>query len=930
MLGMEKALFGEGRRRRLRGRSRECALLDDLVSAIRRGDSRSLVLRGEAGIGKTALLDYLVESASGLTIVRAAGVQSEIELAFASLHQLCGPILDRADVLPTPQRQALEIVFGVSAGEGPDQFLVGLAMLSLFSEVAEERPLLCVVDDAQWLDQASALTLAFVARRLQAERVGLVLAERKAGSALEHLPELSVQGLANGDARALLSSALPFALDEQVRDRIIAETRGNPLALLELPRGLSVSELAGGFGMVGPHALSGRIEESFVRRYRALSDDAQVLVLLAAADALGDPLLLWRAAKEIGLNPEGLDEGEFQHLLTISERVTFRHPLVRSAVYGAASSEQRRAAHRALADATDLDADPDRRAWHMAAASAGPHEDVAVELERSAERAQSRGGLAAAAAFLQRAVVLTADPSKRAERALSASEASMQAGDFDAARSLRAVAQVGPLDELGWARAELLDARLAFALNRGSDAPPLLLRAAERLAGLDATLSRDTYLEAISAAQFAGRFADRGADVLAVAQAALSAPAPSGTTRATDTLLEGLALLIANGYDAGVPVVQRAVAGFARDDLPHEEAIRWMWLACRTAVDVWDFDAWELLAERMVTVARDSGALGALPLGLTLRIGALLHAGEIRPLSAQLEELDAIVHATGTHLAPYGPLLLLASQGREEQATSLIDASISEVSNRREGQGLAVANCARAILLNGLGRYGEALEAARSAGAYRGDLAFRNWSMPELVEAAVRTNDTGAAADALEKLTETTRACRTDWALGVEARCRALISEGERAEELYREAIDRLEAGRVRLLLGRAHLLYGEWLRRENRRVDAREQLRIAHEQLSAMGMLAFAERARVELLATGARVRKRTVETRDDLTAQERQIARLARDGLSNPEIGARLFLSPRTVEWHLRNVFIKLGVSSRKELRGALSGSEGELTPA
>src|SRR5215203_3567347 len=417
----------------LRGRASECALLDELVSAIRRGESRSLVLRGEAGIGKTALLEYLVASASDLTVVRAMGVESDMELAFAGLHQLCGPLLDRLESLPVPQRQAIEIVFGLSAGGAPDRFLVGLAVLSLFSEVAEQRPLLCVVDDAQWLDQSSALTLAFVARRLLAEPVGLVFAAREPGEELQHVPELEVRGVHNGDARALLRSAVRFKLDEEIRDRIIAETHGNPLALLELPRGLTTRQLAGGFGLLGVQALTGRIEESFVRRLEPLADDARRLLLVAAAEPVGDPLLLWRAAERLGIEPEAADAAEAAELLAIDERVTFRHPLARSAVYRSATAQERRAVHRALAEATDQDADADRRAWHLAAAAAGPDEQVAVELERSAVRAQARGGLAAAAAVLQRAVALTQDPAKRVERALVAAQANLQAGAFDAA-----------------------------------------------------------------------------------------------------------------------------------------------------------------------------------------------------------------------------------------------------------------------------------------------------------------------------------------------------------------------------------------------------------------------------------------------------------------------------------------------------------------
>jgi DNA-binding CsgD family transcriptional regulator len=714
-----------------------------------------------------------------------------------------------------------------------------------------------------------------------------------------------------------------------VRDRIIAETRGNPLALLELPRRLTATQLAGGFGVVGDQSLSGRIEETFARRLDTLSDDARRLLLVAAADPVGDPLLLWRAAGRLDIGEVSTDEVNAEGLLNIGDRVTFRHPLVRSAVYASAAPQDRRAVHLALAQETDAEADPDRRAWHLATAAAGPDEEVAVELERSAGRARARGGLAAAAAFLERAVALTGDPARRADRALAAAGASLQAGAFDVAGELLAIADDEQLDEPQRARAELLRARVAFAINRGSDAHMLLLRAARRLEPLNVELARDTYLEAIGAAQFAARLAPSGEDVVAVANAALSAPEVA-VPRPSDLLLDGLATLLIHGYESGAPAVKRALSAFTVSDPTARQPMRWISHACRTAVDMWDLDAWQLLSEQMVIRARELGAPSALATALTLRLVAHLHAGQLGALSALLDEVDALIQATGVPSSPYGPLLLLASRGQEREATALIETTIRGSSARGEGQGLAVAYCSEAVLLNGLGRYSEALEAAKNGSAYLPDLSFRNWSLVELVEAGVRSGEPEAAAEALERLGQTTRPCGTDWALGTEARCRALLSAGDDADGLYQEAITRLERSRVRPALARAHLLYGEWLRREGRRIDARAQLRTAHDMLEAMGFEAFAERARKELLATGERARKRTVETRDDLTPQERQIAQLARDGLSNPEIGARLFLSPRTVEWHLRKVFGKLGIRSRHDLAGVLASSESDLVPA
>jgi DNA-binding CsgD family transcriptional regulator len=916
-----------GRGTSLRGRGSECALLDGLVSAIREGDSRSLVIRGEPGIGKTALVEYVIESASDLTVVRAAGVESEMELAFAGLHQLCGPLLDRLERLPAPQRQALQIVFGLSAGEPPDRFLVGLAVLSLLSEVAEERPLLCVVDDAQWLDRASALTLAFVARRLLAEPVGLVFAAREPGEELDGLPELEVHGLRDSDARALLRSTVRFGLDGPVNERILAETRGNPLALLELPRGLTATQLAGGFGVVGVNALPGRIEESYVRRLGALSEDARRFLVVAAAEPVGDPLLLRRASERLGIAVDAVDAAT-DGLLLIDERVTFRHPLVRSAVYGSAGVEDRRAAHLALAEATDRNVDPDRRAWHLAAATAGPDEDVALELEHSAGRAQARGGLAAAAAFLQRAVALTGDPMRRADRALVAAEASLGAGTFDVARGLLAAAEVAPLDELQRARLDLLRAEAAYSESRGSDAPALLLRAAKTLEPLDPRLARETYLDAWSSALFAGRFAS-AASMREVSREARAARRPAGRPRPSDLLLDGFALAFTDGRASAAAVLEQAATRFAGSDVSANEVLRWGWLATAAAVMVWDYETCLAVATRGVQLAREAGALAVLAVSVNVMGQAVTLGGEFGRAGALVAEADSVTDATGTRVAPYGALVLAGLQGRAAEASELIDTTLAECTAGGQGTAVQYAHWARSVLLNGLGRYQEAMVAAQEATDDTPELFVSVWAAIEQLEAATRSDQPELARAAHERIAAGTAVASTDWALGIRARSSALLSNGEDADRLYREAIERLGRTRLRPELARAHLLYGEWLRRENRRVDARVQLRAAHEQLTSIGMEAFAERARRELLATGEKVRKRTAETRDELTDQERQIARLARDGLSNPEIGARLFLSPRTVEWHLRKVFAKLGIHSRRELSDVLPNAEREPAP-
>jgi DNA-binding CsgD family transcriptional regulator len=907
--------------RPLRGRRSECDALSRLLEEVRAGHSGVLVVRGEAGIGKTALLDYAADAAFDLTVVRAVGVESEMELTFAALHQLCGSMLDRLERLPGPQHDALATAFGLTVGPAPDRFLVGLAVLSLLSEVADERPLVCLVDDAHWLDQTSAQALAFAARRLQVEPVLLVFATRtrESGTDLTGLPELVVEGLRDADARELLSSVLRWPLDERVRERILAETRGNPLALLELPRGRSPAELSGGFGLPDVLPLSGRIEGSFRQQLAALPAQTRRLIQLAAAEPVGDQALLWRAAKRLGIPAQAAAAAADAGLLHFGTRVRFRHPLVRSAAYRSASLQDRQDAHRALAEVTDPQTDPDRRAWHRAQATPGPDNDVAAELERSADRARSRGGLAAAAAFLERAATLTPDLARQAERALAAAHAKVQAGAFDAAQELLGIAEAAPLDQLQRARVDLLRAQLAFASQRGNDAAPLLLKAAGRLERIDVEFARTTYLDAMNAAMFAGRLARPDGGVLAVAQAARAAPPTPHPPRAPDLLLDGLAAHYEEGYSAGLPLLQRALTAFGRD-MSADEELRWLWLACLAALHLWDDARWDTLSNRHVEVARHAGALSELPLALSSRIYMLFFAGELASAAALIQEAQATTEATGSNLAPYGALGLAALYGHEDDTAVLIETTRQEMSLRGEGVGITATEWANAVLYNGLGRYDEALAAAEQGSQYLNNMGLATWCLVELIEAAVRTGAPAAATEAFQRLSEMTTASGTDWALGVEARSQAMLREGEVAERLYQEAIQRLARTRVRAELARAHLVYGEWLRRENRRVDAREQLRTAYEIFTVMGAQGFAERARRELLATGETVRKRTVETVGELTAQEAQIARLARDGLSNPQISTQLFISPRTVEWHLRKVFTKLGISSRRQLRAVL----------
>jgi DNA-binding CsgD family transcriptional regulator len=913
---------------RLRGRQGECAALDGLLERARNGQSGVLLLHGEPGVGKTALLRYAIESASDLHVLRAVGVEAERELPFAALHQLSAPLLDRRDRLPAPQRDALETTFGLSVGAVPDRFFVGLAVLGLLAEVAGDRPVLCVVDDAQWLDRASAQALAFVARRLSAEPVVMLFATRALSDEFGRLPELVVEGLRDVDARALLASAIPGRFDERVAELLVAEARGNPLALLELPRGLTAAQLAGGFGLPAALSVQGRIEESFRQRLARLPARTRRLLLVAAAEPTGDPALMWRTAERLGITGRALEPAESAGLLDVGARVRFHHPLVRSAVYAAAEAAERRQAHRALAGATDAQADPDRRAWHLAEAATDPDEDVAAELERAAGRAQARGGLAAAAAFLERAAALTPEPSRRARRALAAAQGNYEAGALDEAIALLGIAD-GASDDAQRARGQLLRAQIAFASRRGSDAPPALLEAARDLEAVDPTLARAAYLEAVFAALFAGRLLP-GAGVVAVSEAALAGPRAPEPPRPSDLLLEGLAVRFTEGHAAGAPILKKALQSFREDSVLPPPQARWLLLAAWVAADLWDEATWRRLSARELDRVREAGALTAV--GLVLAAVSYVHAlsGDLDAAESLLDEARVATDATGIASYPQAALWVAALRGREADLEELTHPTTRDAVARGEGVGLAIAEHARATLNNGLGRYEAALAAAAQAVERPDEIGSRTWATAELVEAAVRCRERELAERALDQLAQTTRAGGTEFALAIEARSRALLSDGDAAETLYREAIERLTRTRMRLDLARAHLLYGEWLRRDRRRQDAREQLRIAFEMFSAMGIDGFAARARRELEAGGEHVRRPSVAIREDLTAQEAQIARLARDGLSNAGIAERLFISQHTVAYHLRKVFTKLDITSRNQLGGVLPDAAGAGQPA
>lgn len=901
------------------GRSTECEAVDQLLARARSGHSGALVMRGEAGIGKTALLDYARDTAvtSRFRVETADGAESETQFAFAGLHQLCAPLMDRAGALPDPQQAALGVAFGQQAGAAPDPFLVGLATLHLLAEAAEETPLLCLVDDAQWLDQASAQVLAFVARRVGAERFALVFAVRDSdeGDALPFsgLPELRLDRLGEADAQALLTTTVRAPLDEVVRARIVAEARGNPLALLELPRGTQDTPLAGGFGLPHGTDVPRRVEDSFRHRSASLPDETQLLLLVAAAEPTGEADLLWRAAEQLGIAREAATPAEAAKLVEIDSRVRFRHPLVRSAVYQAANAPDRRRAHGALAEATDPHVDPDRRAWHRGQGVLGTDEGAAAALEHSADRARARGGLAAAGAFLQRATELTPDRAHRARRALDAAHAKQEAGATEVALKMLTVAAEGPLDALPLARLDLLRAEIAYHQSRDSEAPRMLLDAAKTLTPLDATLARETYLRALDAALVTGT---PGCGVLEAAMAARAAPAPRGAPRPPDLLLDGLVTTFTHGYEAGVPELRRALLAFTHHEprvgpAGHGDDHRWLWLVSRTAMAVFDDELAHTLADRHVRLAREAGALATLPTALLVQSVMLVLSGEFTRADEQ------ILIAASTTAAPvlHAQLILAAWRGRSDETGEIHATMVREAARRGHDNEVSLAQYGLAVLHNSLGDYPAAYEAA--ARAFESDeLNHSNLAHPELIEAAWRIGEPERAAAAIEQLTSRARVTGTPWALGMAARSQALTGTGSSAEEQYREAIGQFQQCRMGGYLARTHLVYGEWLRREGRRRDARDQLRTAHKLLSDMGAEAFAELAARELRATGEHPRKRTAQPTDALTAHELHVARLVATGATSREVGAQLFLSPRTIEAHLRNIFRKLGITSRRQL--------------
>jgi DNA-binding CsgD family transcriptional regulator len=914
----------------LLGRDEERQALSEVMQRARDGQGGAVVVRGEAGIGKSALVSDLAATADDFRVHRVAGVESEMELPYAGLQQLCDPILDHLLELPDPYRNALDTVLGRSSGSAPDRFLVGMAVLELVGAAAARTPVAWFVDDAQWLDRSSAQTVGFVCRRLGAERAAIVIAARgiEHDADLDGLPELRLGGLGDEDAGALFDSVVTGPTDPAVRDRIISETRGNPLALLELPRAWTTAELVEGLSQSDDMTLSGRLERSFAKRLAALPPDTQTLLTLAAAEPKGDPALLWSAAERLGLDWSSAAPAEQEGLIEFGRHVYFRHPLVRAAAYRGAPIRKRLDAHRALAEVTDPVQDPDRRAWHRASSTVAHDESIACELEQAAARAESRGSLLAAAAFLERAALLTADGARRANRTLGAAKAKRDAGALESALRLLTAVETEPPSELRGALTEQLRGRIAFDQRRGADAAVLLLSAARRLEPFDARLARDAHLEALAAAVWATD-PDRRDQLRDAGSAARNAPVIQHSLRATDLFLDALALRVTAGYGPAAPALTRALAAIHDLNLEADNVERMVWLAGNriggvVALEAWDFDAAFTLAQQQVSVARGSGALVQLQFVLNFEANNVVLTGDLDRASDLIEEERRLSIMTGVAPLGYSGLFVEAFRGDPTRALPMIAATIATATAKGLGRTIGYAHCANAILCNALGRHAEALRSAQRVVA--GDmLAFQTFAAPELAEAASRSGDLDALAEINDWMQERAAATPTEWAMGIAALVGALAADDADADRLHEEAIAHLAKTPLRVALARAQLLYGEWLRRQGRKGDARVQLELAHDALEAMGVEAFAERARRELSATTGRRRRRFIDAPStQLTSQELQIAQLVQRGLSNREIGDRIFLSPRTVEWHLRNVFGKVGVSARRELRDKDLGAE------
>jgi DNA-binding CsgD family transcriptional regulator len=895
-------------------RQTERAAIDGVLDAVRGGFSDALVLRGGPGVGKSTLLQYAVVAAPDLRVSSIGGVESEISMEFGGLHQLLVPCLAQLDELPPPQRSALRVAFGQEAGPPPERFLVGLATLTLLSRAAEAQPLLCIVDDAHWLDPESAQVLGFVARRLHADRIGLIAAvgEPASQQVLEQLPTITVDGLPDAEARELLSSVAGGALNAQAVDRILTDTRNNPLALVELGTQYTADQLSGRAGLPEPLPLGQRLQEHFLRQVRGLQPDAQAFALLAAADPGGERGQLWRAAAQAGIDPDLASAGaaEAGVLEFPGNSVRFRYPLLRSAVYHGASAADRRHAHHALSEVGSSEL----RVWHLAAAAIVPDEALAAELQHTAERAGTRGGYATRAALLRRSADLTPDDARRAEREVALADARLMAGDPVGAQHMLGGALPRLTNAIARVQAQRLEGAIRFAQGDAAEAARILASASQALAD-DDRMARDTMLLALQAAIWAGP-----AQTREIARAARVFPrVREACASVADLLLEGYSARFTIGYRASVPPLRAAVTALLADDLDPAVGLRWFALGTAAAGSLWDDQAAFALSDRWEKMARAAGAFTTLPVALAFHAVSESMAGHFREADTRsalmLEVLTMNSGPAVLGVNSRGSGLLLAYRGRLTEAHATGLAQVRESAARGQGGPADIGRYIVAVADLFGGDYEAAMSSAQTV--LEDDPAYTaEVTLPELIQAAVRAGDYEAAATAHKTLSERALAAGTPWALGLRARCEALLAEGADAEGFYRESISQLKRSRMAVDLARAHLLYGQWLRRAKRRRDARYELRTAHDMFAAMGADQLAGWTAAELRATGEHARARTPETAVDLTPQETRVADLAATGAPDSEIAAQLFISPSTVDYHLRKVFRKLNVTSRTQL--------------
>ncbi|KAA0100033.1 LuxR family transcriptional regulator [Mycolicibacterium sp. P1-18] len=900
------------------GRRTELDVMAELVDAARHGRSGSVVLRATAGLGKTYLLDRVVdEYATDMQVIAISGIEAETVFDYAALQRLCSQLLGHVDRLPELQRRALKVAMGAESGDPPDPFLVGLAVVNLLSEAGAQRPLLCIVDDAQWIDDVSRQALGFAARRLQADRVAMIFATRDADAYhLDGLRQLRLPPLTDAESRTLLDAVLPGRLDHRVRDRLLGEAAGNPLALTEMPVTLTPGELAGGFGLVNPRTSPGSVEDVFTQRLQALPERTRLLLLIAAAEPAGEAGWLWAAAERLGLGVDDAAAAEAAGLVRLDTRIGFRHPLVRAAIYRSEPAAQRHRVHAALAETITGPDAADYRTWHRAHAISTPLEAIAAELVVSAERARHRGGIAAAAAFLTYSVELTPDAGTRARRALGAAAAKLDAGDIGAATRLVDTAAATTVDAGHHARVALMRARLAFASDRGREGPRLLLAAARELADLEPDASRDTYLEALMAAMIVGRLAEDADGPVAVAVAARRAPPPATPPRSVDLLLDALITRFTDGYVTAAPALKKALLAYLRDVHAGTADPRWHDVTNRICLDLYDFSAYAVLAGKQLEMLRAAGELTVLPAALTTLAAVHAIGGEFDAGQALLDEALVVASATGAPPHRSATAFLAAHRGDEELWRTSAGQTVSEGTDRGEGTELTVALLSKALLHNGLSWHEDALDACRSGLRYD-DIGLYGCLLIETVEAAAYSGHHNEARDAAAELVTRATASPTESALGLAARATAIAKGAEATDVDFQQAIAHLERSPLAVYRARTHLVYGEWLRRHRGNGDAVAQLRLAHDLCTRIGADAFAERAARELEAAGGAAAQRNPRYDAGLTARERHISRLVRQGLGNAEVADKLLISHRTVEWHLRNIYNKLGVTSRRELR-------------